>query len=198
MGVKITISGVEANGGKILTGCSIKGKNTNIQIKNLKMESDAELLNEMSVKGKNAGVDIAINGANMGKGSSMLNDMSVSGKLSVTASDLEVATGATVMDGKIVRDGENVVVDLNKSHKGDDKTDKEDSPKKPVRRGVLSFLFGKKDEQGASKDAGKPSRQTTIQERVSGNGKFRDPKYSQADTGVGSQGAAEQDKGHMR
>lgn len=186
MGVKITITGVEANGGKILTGCSIKGKETRIQINNLKMTSDAELLNEMGVEGENASVDIAINGATMGRGSSMLNDTQVSGELKVAASGLNVAKGATVMNGKIVGDGESVVVDLNKSQEGDGKTDKEDSPKKTEKRGLLDILLGKRKKQ-EKKDSGDTKKEPSIQDRVSGNGIYRDPKYSQADTGAGSQ-----------
>lgn len=197
-GVKITILGVQASGGKILTGSVIKGDDANIQIKNLNMGDGAELLNGMSVKGKNASVDIEINGATMGGGSSMLNDTQVSGKLRVAASDLNVAEGATVMEGKIVGDGETVVVDLGDSQKADDEIEVEDSPEKPGKLGLFRSLFRRKDKQGASKDEGILSRKTTIQERVSGNGKYRDPKYSQAGTGVGSQVAAEQDKGHMR
>ena len=185
MGVKITITGVEANGGKILTGGSIKGKETRIQINNLNMKSDAELLNEMGVEGENASVDIAINGATMGRGSSMLNDMQVSGELKVAASGLNVAEGATVMNGKIVGDGESVVVDLNKSQEGDGKTDKEDSPKKSEKRGLLDILFGKRGKQ-EKKDSGDRMKDPSIQDRVSGNGIYRDPKYSKADTGAGS------------
>lgn len=198
-GVKITISGVKAAGGSsILTGSNITGGHTRIQIEDLTIANDAKLLDRMSVGGKNANVDIAIKGATMGDGSSVLNDIDVSGNVTVTASGLNVAKGATVMDGKIVGDGENVVVDLNGSNKGDDTIEVEEPPKKTEKRGLLSWIFGKKDRQGAIINAGKTSHKTTIQERISGNGEYRDPMYSQAGTGVGSQVAAEQDKGHMR
>lgn len=195
MGVKITITGVQASDGQILTGSVIKSEDTHIQIKDLNMGKGAKLLNGMSVGGEKASVDIEINGATMGRGSSMLNDTQVSGELKVAASGLNVAEGATVMDGKIVGDGESVVVDLNKSQEGDGKTDKEDSPKEPEKRGLLDILFGKRKEQ-EKKDSRDTKKEPSIQDRVSGNGIYRALKYSKADTGAGSKKTT--DKGQTR
>lgn len=185
MGVKITITGVQASDGQILTGSVIKSEHTHIQIKDLNMGKGAKLLNGMSVGGEKASVDIEINGATMGRGSSMLNDTQVSGELKVAASGLNVAEGATVMDGKIVGDGESVVVDWNGSNKDDDKIEVDNSPKKSEKRGLLDILFGKRKEQ-EKKDRGYTKKEPSIQDRVSGNGRYRDPNYSQADTGAGS------------
>lgn len=158
-----------------------------ISIQGTEIGGNSKVLNNMNASGK---VDIDIKDSNIKGDSKVLNNVSTRGTLEYRASNVNIGGNATVMNNRKIREGETVIIrqdglkhtETTQTAKQKTSNPKTSNPKTTKKEGLLSKIakiLGKEEIESEEIEIDYGKAQKEFANQISGNGKYRNQKYSQ-------------------
>lgn len=153
-----------------------------ISISGTEIGENSKVFNNMNANGK---VDIDIKDSNIKGDSKVLNNVSTRGTLEYRARNVNIDGNATVMNNKKIREGETVVIrqdGLKHTETTQTANQKTSNPKTTKKEGLLSKIariLGKEEIESEEIEIDYGKAQKEFANQISGNGKYRNQKYSQ-------------------